>query len=414
MKRRIVVTGIGSLTPLGNSSATTWEGICAGKSGIGMITKFDCTGFETRIAGELKNFDPSTFVSRKEARRSDNFILYALAATAMALEDARLTIDESNALATGVIIGSAIGGLATIEQEKSGQLQHGPGKMKPFSIPAVLCNLAAGQVSIKYGAKGPIGCPVTACAAGTNAIGEAARIIERGDATIMIAGGSEAAVCPLAVDGFNAMRAISRRNDEPEKASRPFDLNRDGFIISEGAGIMILEEMSFAIKRGAKIYAELAGFASTADAYHMATPPPGHAGAARCMEMALKDAGMAPTEIDYINAHGTSTPINDAYETEAIKTVFAEHSKKLMVSSTKSMIGHLLGASGAVEAILSVLTIERGIIPPTINLDEPDPECDLDYVPHQARRREINAAMSNSFGFGGANGVLIFKKFTDL
>lgn len=410
MRRRVVVTGMGVLTPLGNSLRDTWPAICAGKSGIGGITKFDASGFETKIAGELKDFDPLNFVNKKEVRRFDNFIIYALASAEMALDDAGLTIDETNGDRAGVFIGSAIGGLATIEREKTAFLQHGPGKMSPFIIPAVLCNLAAGQVAIRWGAKGPIGCPVTACAAGTNAIGEAGRIIERGDADIMIAGGSEAAVCPLAVDGFNAMRAISKRNDEPGRASRPFELNRDGFIISEGAGILILEELSYALNRGAKIYAELAGYGCTADAYHMAAPPPGHAGAERCMRAALRDAGLIPEELDYINAHGTSTPINDLYETEAIKSAVGGHSGKLMVSSTKSMTGHLLGASGAVEAIFTVKAIEEGIAPPTINLDEPDPECDLDYVANEARKVTINVAMSNSFGFGGANGVLIFRR----
>lgn len=410
MRRRVVVTGMGALTPLGNSLRDTWLEICAGKSGIGGITKFDASGFETKIAGELKDFDPLNFVNKKEVRRFDNFIIYALASAEMALDDAGLTIDETNGDRAGVFIGSAIGGLATIEREKTAFLQHGPGKMSPFIIPAVLCNLAAGQVAIRWGAKGPIGCPVTACAAGTNAIGEAGRIIERGDADIMIAGGSEAAVCPLAVDGFNAMRAISKRNDEPGRASRPFELHRDGFIISEGAGILILEELSYALNRGAKIYAELAGYGCTADAYHMAAPPPGHAGAERCMRAALRDAGLIPEELDYINAHGTSTPINDLYETEAIKSAVGGHSGKLMVSSTKSMTGHLLGASGAVEAIFTVKAIEEGIVPPTINLDEPDPECDLDYVANEARKVTINVAMSNSFGFGGANGVLIFRR----
>ncbi len=410
MRRRVVVTGMGALTPLGNSLRDTWLEICAGKSGIGGITKFDASGFETKIAGELKDFDPLNFVNKKEVRRFDNFIIYALASAEMALDDAGLTIDETNGDRAGVFIGSAIGGLATIEREKTAFLQHGPGKMSPFIIPAVLCNLAAGQVAIRWGAKGPIGCPVTACAAGTNAIGEAGRIIERGDADIMIAGGSEAAVCPLAVDGFNAMRAISKRNDEPGRASRPFELHRDGFIISEGAGILILEELSYALNRGAKIYAELAGYGCTADAYHMAAPPPGHAGAERCMRAALRDAGLIPEELDYINAHGTSTPINDLYETEAIKSAVGGHSCKLMVSSTKSMTGHLLGASGAVEAIFTVKAIEEGIVPPTINLDEPDPECDLDYVANEARKVTINVAMSNSFGFGGANGVLIFRR----
>ncbi len=411
MKRRVVITGLGAVTPLGNSLEETWQGIAAGRSGIGIITKFDCSSYETRIAGELKGFDPLLFIHRKELRRYDDFIIYALAAAAMAVEDAGLIINDRNAERTGVIIGSAIGGLATMERAKLAVSQGGPDKMSPFTIPGSLCNLAAGQVSIKHGAKGPINCTVTACAAGTNAIGEAARVISRGDADAMITGGAEAAICSLSVAGFNAMRAISTLNDQPEKASRPFDLKRDGFVISEGAGIVILEEFSRALDRGARIYAELAGYATTSDAYHMAAPPPGHAGAAHCMRLALKDAGMEPEEMEYINAHGTSTEINDAYETEAIKTIFAEHARNLSVSSTKSMTGHMLGATGAVEAIFAAKAIYEGLIPATINLDNPDPLCDLDYVPHLARKAAIRTAMSNSFGFGGANAVLVFRKF---
>lgn len=411
MKRRVVVTGLGAVTPLGNSVEETWQGISSGRSGIGRITKFDCTAYETRIAGELKGFDPLVFINKKEVRRFDDFIIFALAAAEMAVRNARLTINDDNAERAGVIIGSAIGGLATMERENLSLHKHGPGRMSPFIIPSALCNLAAGQVSIKQGAKGPISCTVTACASGTNAIGEAGRVILRGEAEVMIAGGAEAAICPLAVAGFNAMRAISTRNDRPGEASRPFDRERDGFVIGEGAGIVILEELQTALNRGARIYGELAGYASTADAYHMAAPPPGHDGAARCMRAALKDAGMVPEELDHINAHGTSTQINDAYETEAIKTVFGEHARKLAISSTKSMTGHLLGATGGVEAIFSLQAIQEGLIPPTINLINPDPECDLDYVPNHARRLAIRSAMSNSFGFGGANAVLIFRKF---
>ena len=410
MKRRIVITGIGAVTPLGNSARDTWKAICAGQSGIGRITKFDTTGYKTQIAGELKNFDPLNYVSNKELRRLDNFSVYALAAAGMAISDAKLRINELNAERVGVIIGSAIGGLGTMEREKVAILDGGPRKMSPFAIPAVLANLAAGHVSIKFGAKGPISCPATACSSGTNAVGDAMRIISGNYADVVIAGGTDAAIVPLGVGGFNAMRAISVRNDEPEKASRPFDKDRDGFVMGEGSGILILEERTSALKRGARIYAEVVGYGSTADAYHMAIPPPGHEGAARCMSAALQDARLKPAEIDYINAHGTSTPPNDLYETQAIKKVFGKHASSLAVSSTKSMTGHLLGAAGGVEAIISAMSIYEGIIPPTINLDNPDPECDLDYVPHKAREKNIDTAMSNTFGFGGVNAVLIFRK----
>ncbi|HEX7534690.1 MAG TPA: beta-ketoacyl-ACP synthase II [Syntrophales bacterium] len=410
MKRRIVITGIGAVTPLGNSARDTWKAICRGQSGIGRITKFDVTGYRTRIAGELKNFDPLNYVSNKELRRLDNFSVYALAAAEMAVSDAKLRINETNAGRVGVIIGSAIGGLGTMEREKVAILNGGPRKMSPFAIPAVLANLAAGHVSIKFGAKGPISCPTTACSSGTNAVGDAMRIISGGYTDVMIAGGTDAAITPLGVGGFNAMRAISVRNDEPEKASRPFDKDRDGFVMGEGSGILILEERTSALKRGARIYAEVVGYGSTADAYHIAIPPPGHEGAARCMSAALRDARLKPADIDYINAHGTSTPPNDLYETQAIKKVFGKHASSLAVSSTKSMTGHLMGATGAVEAIIAAMSIYKGIIPPTINLDNPDPECDLDYVPHKARRKNIDTAMSNTFGFGGVNAVLIFRK----
>jgi 3-oxoacyl-[acyl-carrier-protein] synthase II len=410
LRRRIVITGIGAVTPLGNSARESWKEICRGQSGISRITKFDATGHRTQIAGELKNFDPLNYVSNKELRKFDNFIIYALAAAGMAVSDAKLRINQTNAERVGVIIGSAIGGLGTIEREEVAILSGGPRKISPFSIPAVLANLAAGNVSIRCGAKGPISCPTTACSSGTNAVGDAMRIISGGYADVMIAGGTDAAITPLGVGGFNAMRAISVRNDEPEKASRPFDKERDGFVMGEGSGILILEELTSALKRGARIYAEVVGYGSTSDAYHMAIPPPGHEGAARCMSAALKDARMKPTDIDYINAHGTSTPPNDLYETQAIKKVFGKHASNLAVSSTKSMTGHLLGAAGALEAIISAMSIYKGIIPPTINLDNPDPDCDLDYVPHKARKKKIDTAMSNTFGFGGVNAVLIFRK----
>ncbi|MDD4998005.1 MAG: beta-ketoacyl-ACP synthase II [Syntrophales bacterium] len=411
MKSRVVITGLGAVTPLGNDVAETWEAICRGKSGVTPITRFDCTSFETKIAAEVKGFDPLRYINKKELRRLDDFIIYALAAAEMAIADSGLVVGEEAAERTGVIIGSGIGGLATIEREKVAILQGGPRKMSPFTIPAVLANLAAGHVSIRFRAKGPINCTVTACSAGTCAIGDAARIITDGAADIMIAGGSEAAVTPMCVAGFNAMRAISRRNEEPEKASRPFDIDRDGFVIGEGSGIVILEALSYALKRGARIHGELVGYGLTGDAFHMAAPPPGHEGAVRAMKAALRDAGMDIAEIDYINAHGTSTPLNDAYETEALKTVFGEHAGRLAVSSTKSMTGHLFGAAGGVEAIFCLKAISEGVLPPTINLDHPDPACDLDYVPHRARKKAIRTAMSNSFGFGGVNASLIFQKF---
>jgi len=411
LKRRVVITGLGAVTPVGNSVRESWENICRGRSGIAKIRKFDCSVFETKIAGELKAFDALTFLNKKEMRRLDEFTIYALAASEMAIADSGLTISDGISERAGVIIGSAIGGLSTLEREKIKLLTGGPKKMSPFAIPAALANLAAGHVSIRFKTKGPVSCVATACASGTNAIGDAARLIQDNYADVMIAGGADAAVCSLCIGGFNAMRAISVRNDEPEKASRPFDRDRDGFVVGEGSGIVILEELSHALKRGARVYAEVAGYGSTSDAFHIASPPPGHEGAARCMQAALDDAGMDPSDIDYINAHGTSTTLNDVYETQAIKKVFGEHSGKLAVSSTKSMTGHLLGAAGGIEAIFSIKAIHEGIVPPTINLDHPDPACDLDYIPHEARKKEIKTAMTNTFGFGGANAVLVFKKF---
>jgi 3-oxoacyl-[acyl-carrier-protein] synthase II len=413
MKRRVVVTGLGALTPLGNSVAESWEGAITGKSGIGSITKFDSSAFNSRIAGEIKNFDPLQFVDKKEVRRYDNFAIYSLAAADMAMADAALTISPEIAERVGVIIGSAIGGLTTLEQEFDTLYKSGPRRISPFAVPAILANLASGHVSIRFGAKGPINCTVTACAAGTSAIGDAYKTIAYGDSDVMITGGVEAAITQLAVGGFAAMKALSTRNDEPQRASRPFDKGRNGFVIAEGCGVLILEELSFALKRGARIYAEVAGYGCTSDAFHLAAPPPGHEGAARSMKIAIKDAGMNTTDIDYINAHGTSTPLNDLYEAQAIKTVFGEHAYKILISSTKSMTGHMLGGTGGVEAIFSILALKNGIIPPTINLDDPDEQCDLDFVPKVARHKEINTAMSNSFGFGGVNAVLIFKKYNE-
>lgn len=412
MKRRVVVTGMGAVTPLGNSVKESWQAACSGKSGIGPLTKFDCQNFETRIAGELKNFDPLKYVTKKELRRYDDFIIYALAAADMAISHASLKLTPEEHNRAGVIIGSAIGGLSTMEDAKERILSGGPRKMSPFDVPAVLANLAAGHVSIRFSLKGPIACPVAACASGTYGIGDAFRIIQYGYADVMIAGGVDAAITPLSVGAFSAMRALSKRNDEPERASRPFDRERDGFVIAEGAALLVLEELNHALARGATIYAEIAGYAITSDAYHMVAPPEGHEGAARCMEAALADAGLTRDDIDYINAHGTSTPLNDLYELQAIRRVFGDSIKNVSISSTKSMTGHMLGAAGGVEAIFCIMAIKEGIIPPTINLDNPDPDMvDLDLVPHKAKKREIRAAMSNTFGFGGTNAVIVFKKY---
>ena len=412
MKRRVVITGLGAVTPLGNTAAESWANAVAGKSGIGPITRIDASAMASRIAGEIKNFDPLQFIDKKEVRRQDKFTVYALAASQMAMDDAALTLGPDIAERVGVIIGSAIGGAATFEEEAVLLHTSGPRKISPFSVPAILANLASGHVSMRFGAKGPINCAVTACASGTSALGDAYKIIAYGDADAMIAGGVEAAITPLSVGGFCAMRALSLRNDEPEKASRPFDKGRDGFVIAEGSGVVILEELSFALNRGAKIYAEIVGYGCTSDAYHLAAPPPGHEGAGRCMKVAIKDAGLQPSDIDYINAHGTSTPLNDLYEAQAIKALFGEHAKKLLISSTKSMTGHMLGGTGAVEAIFTVKALQEGIIPPTVNLNDPDEECDLDFVPNVSRRQDISTALSNSFGFGGVNAVLVFKKYT--
>lgn len=410
MKRRVVVTGLGALTPLGNSASESWAGAVAGKSGIDLITRFDASAFASRIAGEVRNFDPSQYVDKKEVRRLDRFAHYTIAASQMAVDDAALIIGPEVAERVGVIIGSAIGGVTTFEEEVDVLHKSGPRRVSPFAVPAILANLASGHVSIRFGAKGPINCAVTACASGTSAIGDAYKIIAYGDADVMIAGGVEAAVTPLGVAGFCSMRALSTRNDEPQRASRPFDKDRNGFVISEGCGVVILEELSFARKRGAKIYAEMIGYGCTSDAFHLAAPPPGHEGAGRSMQVAIKDAGLQTTDIDYINAHGTSTPLNDLYEAQAIKNLFGDHAKKLLISSTKSMTGHMLGGTGAVEVIFTVKALQENIIPPTINLENPDDECDLDFVPNVARHQEINTAMSNSFGFGGVNAVIVLRK----
>jgi 3-oxoacyl-[acyl-carrier-protein] synthase II len=411
LSRRVVVTGMGMVSPLGTGVEKTWQSLIQGKSGVARITKFDPTGFDTQIAAEVKDFLPENFMEKKDLRRMDIFIQYAMASATMALEDSQLKITPANADRVGVVVGAGLGGLTTIENFHKVLLEKGPSRISPFFIPMLIVNEAPGQISIRFGAKGPNISAVTACATGNHNIGDAWRIIQRGDADAVIAGGVEATITPLAVSGFNAMKALSTRNAEPEKASRPFDKDRDGFVIGEGCGIIILEELQQALDRGARIYAEIIGYGLTGDAYHITAPAPDGEGAARCMAMALKSAGIEPGQVDYINAHGTSTDYNDLYETVAIKKVFKEHAQKLAISSTKSMIGHLLGGAGGVEAIFTILTICHGIIPPTINYQTPDPGCDLDYVPNVARKAQVRVALSNSFGFGGTNAVLIFKKF---
>lgn len=409
--RRTAITGLGIISPLGIGVEKNWEALTQGKSGIAPITRFDTTDFASKIAGEVKDFNPEDFIDKKELKKMDTFMHYSLAAGKMAIEDSGLVIDDENAERVGVLVGSGLGGLMTIEKYHSILLEKGPKKISPFFIPMLIVNLAPGHISMHFGCKGPNSSIVTACATGNHSIGEAFRIIQRGDADAMIAGGVEATITPLAVGGFCAMKALSTKNDEPEKASRPFEKDRDGFVMAEGAGILVLEEMEKAKKRGAKIYAEITGFGCNADAYHITAPSPNGEGAARCMNLVLKDAGLSPEDIDYINAHGTSTQMNDISETQGMKTVFKEHAKKVAISSTKSMTGHLLGAAGGVESVFSILAIRNGVAPPTINYETPDPECDLDYVPNQAREQNIKTVMSNSFGFGGTNATLIFKKF---
>jgi 3-oxoacyl-[acyl-carrier-protein] synthase II len=409
--RRVVVTGMGLVIPTGIGVDTAWKNICEGKSGIGPLTRFDTNGFETKIAGEVKNFNPELYIDKKEIKKMDLFIHYAIAATKEALENAQLAITPENSEQIGVIVGTGLGGLPSLEKYHKILLEKGPGRISPFFIPMLIANLASGQIAIQFGPKGPNTCVVTACATGAHCIGDAFRAIVYGDAEAMIAGGTEANISPLSVGGFNAMKALSTRNDEPEKACRPFEKNRDGFVVAEGAGIVILEELQFALKRNAKIYGELIGYGYTGDAYHITAPSPDGDGAVRCMRMAIKDAGLKPEDVDYINAHGTSTPLNDLTETIAIKTVFGDHAKKVPISATKSMTGHLLGAAGSTEAIFTILSIRDGVMPPTLNYEEPDPQCDLDYVPNVARRKPLKVAMSNAFGFGGTNATLIFRKF---
>ena len=411
MKRRVVITGFGLTTPLGVGCDDVWRRILNGESGIGPITRFDASAHDTRIAGEVKNFSPEEYVSVREVRRMDLFILYALAATRFAVERAGLDMTKEDPERVGVIVGTGLGGLPTLEKYHSILLEKGPGRISPFFIPMLIANEAPGNIAIQYGIKGPNLSIVTACATGAHSIGDAFRIIQYGDADVMVAGGTEANLTPLTVGGFNALKALSTRNDAPEKASRPFDKERDGFVIGEGAGIVILEELEHARMRRATIYAEVAGYGYNGDAYHITAPCPDGDGSMRCIRMALKDAGIGPDEVDYINAHGTSTDLNDSSETLAIKGAFGERAYHIPASSTKSMTGHLLGAAGAIEAIFSVLAIRDQVCPPTINYEYPDPECDLDYVPNTAREHAINVAVSNSFGFGGTNAVLVFKRF---
>ncbi len=408
-KRRVVITGVGAVTPLAIGVEQSWQALCQGKSGVARITRFDPTGFKTQIAAELKDFHPEDFLDKKRIRRTDPFIHYALVATRMALDDAELIINDNNANRVGIVVGTCAGGMTTYEKNFLALRESGPDKVSPFFIPGFIANMAAGEISIVFGAKGSSRCVVTACATGSHAIGDAFRIIQYGEADTMIAGGSDAYILPVGIAGLNRMGAISQRNDEPEKASRPFDKDHDGFVLGEGAGIVILEELESALKREAKIYAELVGYGSNIDGYHIVVPD--WQNQARCIRLALNDAGISASEVDYINAHGTSTPTNDVSETKAIKAALGEHSRKIPVSSNKSMTGHLLAAAGAVEAIFTALTIRDGVIPPTINYHTPDPECDLDYVPNIARKVEVNIALSNSFGFGGANAVLTIRKF---
>jgi 3-oxoacyl-[acyl-carrier-protein] synthase II len=411
LTRRVVVTGVGLLSSVGIGTEANWEGLLAGRSGIRPITRFDTTRFAARIAGEVQGFDPLAYVDKKDVKKMDAFIQYAIAASQFAVDDARLEVTPANADQVGVFIASGIGGFATIEREHNELLAGGPRRVSPFFIPATIINLAAGQVSMRFGARGPNLATCTACTASAHAVGEAYEIIKRGDADVMIAGGAEAAITPLSVGGFGSMRALSTRNDDPSRASRPFDKDRDGFIIGEGAGILILEELQTALARGATIYAEMAGYGLSADAYHLTSQPEDGNGAIRSMRMALRKAGVEPEAVDYINAHGTSTPVNDPTETLAVKTTFGAHAHKLVMSSTKSMTGHLLGAAGGLEAGISALAVRHQIAPPTINLDEPDPRCDLDYAAKVKRPMRIRYAMSNSFGFGGTNGTILMKRY---
>ncbi len=411
MGRRVVITGLGVVSPVGSSVEKFWENLTAGKSGIGRITKFNPEGFPVQIAGEVKDFDPLEYFDRKEVRRTDPFIQFAVGAAVQAVKSAGLEDADIDKTRAGVLIGSGIGGLTTIEQQLKILWEKGPRRVSPFCVPMEIINIASGLVSIRFGYKGPNLSVVTACATGTHAIGEAYRTIQYGDADVMVAGGAESCITPLAVAGFAAAKALSTRNGEPEKASRPFEKNRDGFVMGEGAGVVVLEELEHAKRRGANILAEVVGYGTSGDAYHMTAPAPEGEGAARAMENSIKDAGIKPEDIDYINAHGTSTKFNDLFETMAIKKVFGEHAYKVKISSIKSMIGHLLGAAGGVEVVSSVMTLQTGVIPPTINYEEPDPECDLDYTPNEAVKSDVRYVLKNSFGFGGTNACLVLKRF---
>lgn len=411
MANRVVVTGLGVLSPIGMTVESFWNNLIAGRSGIGPITKFDTTDFSAKIAGELKDFDPTAYLDRKETRRMDEYVQYAAVASLMAVEDAGLNLSRENTERIGVLLGSGVGGIWTFERQHTQLIEKGPGRISPFFIPMMIADMAPGHVSILLGLKGPNYTTVSACSSGGHAIGDAFRILQRGDADVMLTGGTEASISPMAVGGFSSMKALSLRNDEPERASRPFDAERDGFVLGEGAGIIVLETLEHAQNRGARIYAELAGYGATADAFHITQPADDGGGAIRSMKLALADAQLHPDDIDYINAHGTSTPIGDRIETQAIKMTFGDYAYRMAVSSTKSLIGHLLGASGGVEFIATLLSVVNDVVHPTINQEHPDPECDLNYVPNTAQQRRVRAALSNSFGFGGHNVTLVVKKF---
>ena len=411
MKKRVVITGVGAISPIGNTAAEFWQALLDGKSGIGLITRFDAAEYDAKIAGEVKGFDPTVFIDKKEARRMDRFTQFAIAAAKMALDDSGMDLEKEDKSRIGSYVGSGIGGMDTLHDQYKTLFEKGPNRISPFFIPMMIANMAAGQVSIAFGLQGPSSCVVTACATGTNCIGDAMKVIQRGDADVMVAGGTEAAISPAGMAGFCSMKALSTRNDAPEKASRPFEKDRDGFVMGEGSGVVILESLEHALARGARIYAELAGYGTNADAYHVTAPAPEGAQAARCMELAIKDAGLQVTDVDYINAHGTSTPLNDKNETLGIKRLFGDHAQNIAVSSIKSMTGHLLGAAGGIECVATALTVANDMMPPTINYDNPDSELDLDYVPNQARAKVVKVALSNSFGFGGHNATLLIKKF---
>ena len=409
--RRVVITGVGAVTPVGNTAEEFWAALIQGKSGIGPITRFDASPLPTKIAGELKGFDPLRYMDKKDDRKLDPFLKYAIACAAMAVEDAGLNVEKVDRTRFGVLVGSGIGGITTLLETHKTLLEKGPDRVSPFFIPMLIVNMASGLISMRFGAKGPNSSIVTACATGNHAIGDAMKIIQRNDADVMIAGGSEAIILPLTFAGFCQMKAMSTRNDDPGRASRPFDATRDGFVCGEGGGLLVLESLDHALGRDARIYAEVVGYGMTGDAYHMTAPDPEADGAARAMTLAMKDAEVEPSAVSYINAHGTSTPYNDKSETMAIKRVFGEHARKLAVSSTKSMTGHLLGAAGGIEAIATALAIHHGILPPTINYETPDPDCDLDYVPNQARKQDVEVALSNAFGFGGTNATIVLRKY---